>query len=188
MIWAALCSSQCCGHWNSLCHGAPPINLSQSKACAAVLVVWEARRSASLQHGRWAGNTREGGRAQWMVFLLPYAHLKHWTYCCAGDCVKLEGRGKNGLGTLIYWAALLKRYLCFSFCSYRDGPGNPLRHNYEGTLRDLLQFFKPRQPKKLYYQQVRVFCFHWCKFKKKSCLVRSMPKVFFFSSLSSKWK
>lgn len=39
-------------------------------------------------------------------------------------------------------------------CSYRDGPGNPLRHNYEGTLRDLLQFFKPRQPKKLYYQQV----------------------------------
>ena len=37
---------------------------------------------------------------------------------------------------------------------YRDGPGNPLRHNYEGTLWDLLQFFKPRQPKKLYYQQV----------------------------------
>lgn len=40
---------------------------------------------------------------------------------------------------------------------YRDGPGNPLRHNYEGTLRDLLQFFKPRQPKKLYYQQVRLW-------------------------------
>ena len=40
---------------------------------------------------------------------------------------------------------------------YRDGPGNPLRHNYEGTLRDLLQFFKPRQPKKLYYQQVGMF-------------------------------
>lgn len=40
---------------------------------------------------------------------------------------------------------------------YRDGPGNPLRHNYEGTLRDLLQFFKPRQPKKLYYQQVESF-------------------------------
>lgn len=41
---------------------------------------------------------------------------------------------------------------------YRDGPGNPLRHNYEGTLRDLLQFFKPRQPKKLYYQQVGLVC------------------------------
>uniref|UniRef100_A0A8C7JUQ7 Ubiquitin carboxyl-terminal hydrolase 7 n=1 Tax=Oncorhynchus kisutch TaxID=8019 RepID=A0A8C7JUQ7_ONCKI len=40
------------------------------------------------------------------------------------------------------------------FKSQGDGPGNPLRHNYEGTLRDLLQFFKPRQPKKLYYQQV----------------------------------
>lgn len=44
---------------------------------------------------------------------------------------------------------------------YRDGPGNPLRHNYEGTLRDLLQFFKPRQPKKLYYQQVSNRC-HLC--------------------------
>ncbi|EHB12187.1 Ubiquitin carboxyl-terminal hydrolase 7 [Heterocephalus glaber] len=41
----------------------------------------------------------------------------------------------------------------FKSQGYRDGPGNPLRHNYEGTLRDLLQFFKPRQPKKLYYQQ-----------------------------------
>lgn len=43
---------------------------------------------------------------------------------------------------------------CGVVARYRDGPGNPLRHNYEGTLRDLLQFFKPRQPKKLYYQQV----------------------------------
>lgn len=42
----------------------------------------------------------------------------------------------------------------FKSQGYRDGPDNPLRHNYEGTLRDLLQFFKPRQPKKLYYQQV----------------------------------
>ncbi|KAF4791957.1 Ubiquitin carboxyl-terminal hydrolase 7 [Turdus rufiventris] len=42
------------------------------------------------------------------------------------------------------------------FQNYRDGPGNPLRHNYEGTLRDLLQFFKPRQPKKLYYQQLKM--------------------------------
>uniref|UniRef100_A0A673K492 Ubiquitin carboxyl-terminal hydrolase 7 n=1 Tax=Sinocyclocheilus rhinocerous TaxID=307959 RepID=A0A673K492_9TELE len=42
------------------------------------------------------------------------------------------------------------------FKSQGDGPGNPLRHNYEGTLRDLLQFFKPRQPKKLYYQQLKM--------------------------------
>lgn len=49
----------------------------------------------------------------------------------------------------------INKFICVLFyCSYRDGPGNPLRHNYEGTLRDLLQFFKPRQPKKLYYQQV----------------------------------
>ncbi|KAM9305557.1 ubiquitin carboxyl-terminal hydrolase 7 [Gastrophryne carolinensis] len=44
----------------------------------------------------------------------------------------------------------------FKSQGYRDGPGNPLRHNYEGTLRDLLQFFKPRQPKKLYYQQLKM--------------------------------
>ncbi|XP_077591421.1 ubiquitin carboxyl-terminal hydrolase 7 isoform X2 [Stigmatopora nigra] len=42
------------------------------------------------------------------------------------------------------------------FKSQGDGPGNPLRHNYEGTLRELLQFFKPRQPKKLYYQQLKM--------------------------------
>nr|XP_032816939.1 ubiquitin carboxyl-terminal hydrolase 7 isoform X1 [Petromyzon marinus] len=44
----------------------------------------------------------------------------------------------------------------FKSQGYRDGPGNPLRHTYEGTLRDLLQYFKPRQPKKLYYQQLKM--------------------------------
>uniref|UniRef100_UPI00358F4AED ubiquitin carboxyl-terminal hydrolase 7 isoform X3 n=1 Tax=Myxine glutinosa TaxID=7769 RepID=UPI00358F4AED len=44
----------------------------------------------------------------------------------------------------------------FKSQGYRDGPGNPLRHTYEGTLRDLLQGFKPRQPKKLYYQQLKM--------------------------------
>ena len=44
----------------------------------------------------------------------------------------------------------------FKSQGYRDDPGNPLRHNYEGSLRDLLQFFKARQPKKLYYQQLKM--------------------------------
>lgn len=35
---------------------------------------------------------------------------------------------------------------------YRDAPGNALRCTYEGTLRDLLIYYKPRGPKKLYYQ------------------------------------
>ncbi|XP_065302370.2 ubiquitin carboxyl-terminal hydrolase 7 isoform X9 [Dermacentor albipictus] len=39
---------------------------------------------------------------------------------------------------------------------YREGPGNPLRCTYEGTLKDLLVFFKPRQPKKIYYQQLSI--------------------------------
>ena len=38
--------------------------------------------------------------------------------------------------------------------SYKEGPGNPIRCTYDGTLKDLLVFFKPRQPRKIYYQQV----------------------------------
>ncbi|XP_029834875.3 ubiquitin carboxyl-terminal hydrolase 7 isoform X1 [Ixodes scapularis] len=44
----------------------------------------------------------------------------------------------------------------FKVQSYREGPGNPLRCTYEGTLKDLLVFFKPRQPKKIYYQQLSI--------------------------------
>lgn len=43
--------------------------------------------------------------------------------------------------------------LIFRSCfRYRDAPGNALRCTYEGTLRDLLIYYKPRGPKKLYYQ------------------------------------
>lgn len=40
--------------------------------------------------------------------------------------------------------------------SYREGPGNALRCTYEGTLKDLLVYFKPRQPKKIFYQQLSI--------------------------------
>ena len=39
-------------------------------------------------------------------------------------------------------------------CSYKEGPGNPIRCTFEGYLKDLLVTFKPRQPRKVYYQQV----------------------------------
>lgn len=39
---------------------------------------------------------------------------------------------------------------------YRDGPGNPIRCTYEGTLKELLLYSKPRQQKKLYYQQLNI--------------------------------
>lgn len=42
----------------------------------------------------------------------------------------------------------------FYIYSYREGPGNPIRCTYEGNLKDLLLYAKPRQPRKLYYQQV----------------------------------
>ncbi|KAG9509762.1 Ubiquitin carboxyl-terminal hydrolase 7, partial [Fragariocoptes setiger] len=44
----------------------------------------------------------------------------------------------------------------FKTQSYREGPGNPLRCNFDGTLKDLLTFLKPRQPKKIYYQQLTI--------------------------------
>ncbi|XP_053388715.1 ubiquitin carboxyl-terminal hydrolase 7-like [Mercenaria mercenaria] len=39
---------------------------------------------------------------------------------------------------------------------YREGPGNAIRCTYEGTLKELLLYTKPRQPKKLYYQQLNI--------------------------------
>lgn len=48
-------------------------------------------------------------------------------------------------------------HLQFFKCQgYRDGPGNPVKCTFEGTLKDLLVFTKPRQPKKLYYQQLNI--------------------------------
>ncbi|XP_070580003.1 ubiquitin carboxyl-terminal hydrolase 7-like [Ptychodera flava] len=44
----------------------------------------------------------------------------------------------------------------FKSQGYRDGPGTALRCTYDGTLRDLLLGFKPRQSKKLYYQQLNI--------------------------------
>lgn len=42
----------------------------------------------------------------------------------------------------------------FKSQGYREGPGNAIRCTYEGTLKDLFVYFKPKQPKKIYYQQV----------------------------------
>lgn len=42
------------------------------------------------------------------------------------------------------------------FKSHGDGPGSPLRHDYAGTLGDIFHFLKPRQCKKLCYQQLRI--------------------------------
>ena len=39
---------------------------------------------------------------------------------------------------------------------YKEGPGNPLRCSYEGTLKDLLPHTKPKVPKKLFYQQLTI--------------------------------
>lgn len=44
----------------------------------------------------------------------------------------------------------------FKSQSYRDGPGHPLRCNYEGLLKDLLVYSRPRQVKRIYYQRLTI--------------------------------
>ena len=38
--------------------------------------------------------------------------------------------------------------------SYRDSPGIPIKCTFEGQLKDLFQGYKPKQQRKMYYQQV----------------------------------
>ncbi|XP_049818632.1 ubiquitin carboxyl-terminal hydrolase 7 isoform X1 [Aethina tumida] len=44
----------------------------------------------------------------------------------------------------------------FKSQSYKDSPGHPLRCTFEGTLKDLLVFTKPKIPKKIFYQQLSI--------------------------------
>ncbi|XP_018020606.1 ubiquitin carboxyl-terminal hydrolase 7 [Hyalella azteca] len=44
----------------------------------------------------------------------------------------------------------------FKAQSHRDAPGNAVRCTYEGTLKDMLTCVKPRQPKRIYYQQLSI--------------------------------
>lgn len=41
-----------------------------------------------------------------------------------------------------------------TFSRYRDSPGNSIKCGYDGALKDIFQGFKPKQPKKIYYQKV----------------------------------
>lgn len=45
----------------------------------------------------------------------------------------------------------------FKVNAYKDTPGNPLPHNYEGTLKDILATInKPKVPKKMHYQKLSI--------------------------------
>lgn len=44
----------------------------------------------------------------------------------------------------------------FKPTGYRDAPSGPIRCNFEGTLKDILIFYKSKQPKKLYYQLLNI--------------------------------
>ncbi len=44
----------------------------------------------------------------------------------------------------------------FKSQSYREGPGHALRCTFEGTLKDLLVYFRPKQPKRIFYQLLSI--------------------------------
>ena len=44
----------------------------------------------------------------------------------------------------------------FKAQSYRDIPGHALRCTFEGSLKDLLLYFRAKQPKKLFYQKLSI--------------------------------
>ncbi|KAK6643307.1 Ubiquitin carboxyl-terminal hydrolase 7 [Polyplax serrata] len=44
----------------------------------------------------------------------------------------------------------------FKSQSFKDIPGHPLRCNFEGTLRDLLAYSKPKPPRKIFYQHLSI--------------------------------
>lgn len=44
----------------------------------------------------------------------------------------------------------------FKSQSYREGPGHPLRCNFEGNLKDIIQYFRPKQVKRVYYQRLQI--------------------------------
>ena len=44
----------------------------------------------------------------------------------------------------------------FKTQSYREAPGHALRCTYDGTLKDLLVYFRPKQPKKMFYQKLAI--------------------------------
>jgi ubiquitin carboxyl-terminal hydrolase 7 len=46
--------------------------------------------------------------------------------------------------------------LCFDVNSYKDTPGHALRCTFEGTLKELLVYSKPKTPKKIFYQQLSI--------------------------------
>ena len=44
----------------------------------------------------------------------------------------------------------------FKTANYREAPGAPLRCTYDGNLKDIFMYFKPRHPKKMFYQKLTI--------------------------------
>lgn len=54
-------------------------------------------------------------------------------------------------GNIVIMFFSFMKAIIFYF-SYKDTPGLPLRYSYDGILKDLLVYCKPKCPKKLFYQ------------------------------------
>lgn len=73
---------------------------------------------------------------------------------------------------------MCKDFICV--CSYKDLPGNPLSCSYDGNLKDLLAYNKPKSSKKLFYQKIQMNINDLeskrqfkCNVVRNSCLIHS---------------
>ncbi len=71
----------------------------------------------------------------------------------------------------------------FKAQTYRDAPGQALRCTFDGTLKDLLVFCRPKVPKRMFYQQLTIPIHELENKKQMKCIYLSPEQVRVFSHL-----
>ena len=65
----------------------------------------------------------------------------------------------------------------FKAQTYRDAPGQALRCTFDGTLKDLLVFCRPKVPKRMFYQQLTIPIHELENKKQMKCIYLSPEQV-----------
>ena len=76
----------------------------------------------------------------------------------------------------------------FKTQSYREAPGHALRCTYDGTLKDLLVYFRPKQPKKMFYQKLAIPIHELENKKQIKCTYLSTDQVRYIKLSKGLWK
>jgi ubiquitin carboxyl-terminal hydrolase 7 len=65
----------------------------------------------------------------------------------------------------------------FKAQAYRDAPGPALRCTFDGTVKDLLVFCRPKVPKRMFYQQLTIPIHELENKKQMKCFYLSPEQV-----------